>query len=97
MGKNTENVLHIRHRQPATGLLEYSIQLHYGDGVVDTWSPTVDVTTEAALAQASGSAATFGPVALAAWGDWWQGLPSLPTDGPTSWRELVRQDYAVPL
>lgn len=97
MGKNTENVEHIRHRQPATGLLEYVVHLHYEDGSVDTWSPPVDVTTEAALAQASGSAATFGPVALAAWGAWWQSLPSLPTDGPTSWRELVRLDCAIPL
>lgn len=97
MGIDRTNIEHIRHRQPSTGLEEYTVRLHYAHGQVDTVSPPVDAVQDAYLGQQSPSMMSFGPAAAAAWGPWWSTLPllSLPAGSP-SWQELVRRDFAAP-
>ena len=98
MGINVTNIDHLRHRQQATGLLEYAVRCHYGDGGVDTRSPPVTVMQEAALAQASISVGSFAPLALSLWGAWWTILSGLAVPaGSAGWQTLVRLDYAEPL
>ena len=98
MGIKVTDINRNRHRQQATGLLEWTVRLHFGDGQVDTVSPPIGQLAETGLRSVAQSMATFGPVAAATWGAWWPSLTSLPVpSGSAGWQELVRLDYAAPL
>lgn len=98
MGIDRTNIERIRHRQPATPLVELLVRLHYQDGGVLVTSPPMTPAEDVALRQASGAMSTFATAAASVWGTWWAALPGLAVPaGSPGWQELVRQDYTIPL
>ena len=96
-GQYDENMNIRRHRQPATGLLEWTVQLHYGGGSVDTTSPPITQAQCDDLRAKSGNVANFSSAAASYFGTtWWNSLTSLAVpNGQPAWQEAVRLDFAV--
>lgn len=73
MGDSTNNILHIFHVQPQTGLFEVRVRRHFGSAKINSMSPKANLESWRAIVASARSSSTdeqFTAVVVSVWPRW---------------------------